>query len=144
MCFFQASQEFNCPFTSKIPSKTSEKLCIKTLHFVNDRQPLSSNVNRYVRKQLAKDSSIRETLFKGKVQKCVGKSLEIVICVNFSQNSTLKQLDYELEISIGRQLIRPSTSSTITSQKSQAHNLIVHYAVIRKSISSLLYVCQFC
>ena len=41
--------------------------------------PLSLSKVKFV-----KDSSIRATLFKGKVQKCVGKSLEIVICVNFS------------------------------------------------------------
>ena len=34
--------------------------------------------------KFAKDSSIRATLFKDKVQKCVGKSLEIAIYVNFS------------------------------------------------------------
>ena len=33
--------------------------------------------------KFAKDSSIRATLFKDKVQKCVGKSLEIAIYVNF-------------------------------------------------------------
>jgi len=38
--------------------------------------------------KFAKDSSVRATLFMGKVQYCVGKSLETVICVNFSENST--------------------------------------------------------
>ena len=38
MYFFQFSQEFNYGFTSKIPSKTSEKI-IKTSHFVDDQQP---------------------------------------------------------------------------------------------------------
>ena len=38
--------------------------------------------------KFAKDSSIPATLFKSKVQKCEGKSLETVIYVNFSSNST--------------------------------------------------------
>ena len=62
--------------------------------------------------KFAKDSSIRATLFKGKVQQCVGKSLEPLFAL-ISVRILLKQLHYSLSISMGRYLIRASASSTI-------------------------------
>ena len=55
--------------------------CLRNAKKLEDIEKARTRVNNC---KYAKDSSIRATLFKGKVQKCVGKALETVICLNLS------------------------------------------------------------